>query len=145
MTATAVDLLDGLAQRINDAGIGIYRTAGVYQPSDVAVVFGTFSEQPTQQIALSAYNVADNPVLNDSTTGVQVLLRGDLDPRTVWNRSAAIFDLFQGLSMTPFGSLYLVQLWRQSGRLDGRDDNNRWMTSENYYARCAWPTTYRTD
>jgi len=51
----------------------------------------------------------------------------------------------QGLTSRWFGQMFVALMWRQSGRLDGKDENNRWITSENYYARCNWPTQFRTE
>lgn len=138
-----VQLLKGLAVLLDSVGIGKYPPDGaVYAASDVGVTFGAFTQDPSEQICLSTYSVQDSVIVNDSVLGVQVQLRGTVDPLSVKNRSGLIFNQFQGLSDD---GLSLVLMWRQSGRLDGRDENLRWMSSENYYARVAWPTVNRPD
>lgn len=145
VVSAEVDLFTGLATLLDTAGIGVYNASGVYAADDVAVVLGSIPQDPTDVIALTPYIISDDASLNDSIIAVQVMLRGDTDPRTALNRSAAIFDQFQGLENQDFGSMHLALMWRQTGRLDGRDDSQRWLTSENYYCRCNWPTRYRTE
>lgn len=140
-----VEFVEGLAALLDSASIGVYSPGGVYAASDVGIEFGTFAQSPDQQIVLTTYSVQDQVSVDDSILGVNVMLRGTPDPRSVKNRSGLIFNQFQGLTDRWFGSMYLALMWRQSGRLDGKDDNDRWLSSENYYARVAWPTTYRPD
>jgi hypothetical protein len=148
-TSPEVDLFDGLAVMLDTAGIGVYKTSGIYSAGERGIVTGGYAVDPTEQIVLTTYLVQDDPPpANDSILGVQVMLRGTQDPRSVKNVSGAIFDLFQGLARLWFGSpqsIYLVEMWRQSGRLDGKDENERGLSSENYYARCNWPTAHRTE
>lgn len=141
-----VEFLEGLAALLDSVSIGRYDPSGVYAASDVGIAFGGFAQSPTEQIVLTTYTVSDSAApSNNSVLGVQVMLRGTADPWSVKNRSGLIFDQFEGLGNRWFGSLFLVQMWRQTGRLDGKDANNRWLSSENYYAQVNWPGQYRTE
>lgn len=141
-----VELIEGLATLLDSVSIGKYDTAGVYAADDVGIVFGAFTSEPSEQIVLTGYIVTDSPApSNDTIVGVQVLLRGTEDLRSVQNRSGLIFDQFQGLGDRWFSSLYLATMWRHTGQLDGKDENSRWLSAESYYARTNWPTLYRTE
>lgn len=140
-----VDLFTGLAGILTDADVAVFNDTLAYGPTDAAITMGDLPQLPAEVVVLTPYPVQDDAKLNDSIIAVQVMLRGTTDPRSVKNRSGAIFDLFQGLEDRDFGSIHLALMWRQSGRLDGKDDLQRWLSVENYYCRVNWPTTYRTE
>lgn len=140
-----VDLFVGLAGELVTAGIGVYNDAGVYTSGQVGITAGVVPSTPDEIISLAPYAVQDDAALNDSVIGVRLMLRGTADPRTVLDRAGAIFNLFQGLTDRDYGSVHMALMWRQSGSLDGQDDESRWYRRENWYTRCNVPTLYRTE
>lgn len=145
MTSPEMDLLTGLATLLGSVSIGVYKTTA-YAPTDIGITFGGLAQVPTQQIALTTYPVRDDPApSNDSVVGVQVMLRGDETLASVKNLSGAIFNQFEGLTNRWFGQMFVPLMWRQTGRLDGKDSNNRWLSVESYYAMVNWPALYRTE
>lgn len=145
VVSAETDLVLGVAGVLVAAGIGVRNDAGTYAADDVAIIVGDFPQDPAQIIALTPYVVSDDSDLNDSILAVQVMLRGTSDLRSVLDRSAAIFNELERLENQTFGSVNVACMWRQTGHLDGKDDSQRWMRSENYYCRVNWPTRYRTD
>lgn len=149
MTAVTAesDLFTGLANLLVGAGIGSYPppSNGIYPAGTVGIVLGELPQLPSEAIALTPYVISDDSLLNDSILAVQVMLRGTEDPTSVLDRSAQIFDQFQSLERQQFGGVFVALMWRQTGRLDGKDDSNRWLSAESYYCRVNWPTRYRTE
>lgn len=148
MTEPAPDLdqfAGGIAGIVAGASIGTWSPDAAYADSDVGIVIGDLPETPSQGIALDPYVISDDPTLDDSILAIEVRCRGDLDPRTVLRRDAAIFDRLQGLAAIAFGDVYVVVMWRQSNSPLVRDANRRWESSSTYYARVNWPSRHRPD
>lgn len=138
------DLLNGLAQYLDDAGVGTYRPAGAYAEGETAIVFAAMPPDPDRAIVLSDYPVTDDPSLSDSVIGIQIRTRGGVDPHDVTSISDALFDLLHGANAISFGPVHVVEIFRNSGIPMGRDENNRWEHSDNYYATVHRPSTNRT-
>lgn len=145
MTAMT-SFLTGLAEMLNDAGIGVWNPTGVYTADQVGITLSAVPQEPDQLIVLTARPISDDPVLNDSITAVQIRHRGlPNNPRGVLDRDDAVFDLIQGIHDTEIGGLPIVVAWRQGGGPLGQDQNLRWEHASTFYLRTAIPTTYRTD
>lgn len=138
------DLLDGVAALLAGAGAGTYRPAGAYQPGETAIVFAAMPQTPDRAIVLSTYDVADDASLSDSVIGLQVRCRGGADPHDVEAIAGAVFDQLHGRTAYQAGTVRVVQSLRQSGTPLGRDDNNRWEHSSNYYLTVHRPSPHRT-
>jgi hypothetical protein len=101
-------------------------------------------QEPDQLIVITSRPIADDPVLNDSVIAVQFRHRGSPnDPRGVLDRDDAVFDLFQGVTQTTIGGLYVVNAWRQGGGPLGQDQNLRWEHASTFYFQTNQPTTHR--
>lgn len=70
--STSRDLREGVAQALDDAGVGTYRPAGGYQVGDTAPIF--FSRMPTTPDRCIVVTVYPRPAPYEH--GVQVRLRG---------------------------------------------------------------------
>ncbi|MEV4053038.1 minor capsid protein [Amycolatopsis sp. NPDC049688] len=139
------DLLDGYAALIAAAGIGTVRSDGsAYQASETAITFGAMPSEPDRAITLTAYPVRDDPSLSDSVVGLQVRTRGGSDPHDVEGLADALFDLLHHPQAHTVGAIRVVQALRNSGGPLGRDENNRWERSDNYYVTVNRPTANRT-
>jgi len=141
------DLLTGLAVYFAGAGIGAtWNTTGAYTALKTGIVLGVVPQAPDRVIALSAYDVSDDPKLSDSVIGVQIRTRwSGSDPRGVDDLDDAIFNLLhakEGLTLSTH--VFVVQCLRKSGTPLGQDANQRWSRSANYYVTVHRPSANRT-
>lgn len=136
------DLLDGLAQYLAAAGVGVYRADGVFAATDTAIVVGVMPSAPDRVVCLTAYPVTDDAALTDTTTGVQVRTRTGPDPRTTDALDDAAFDVLQGASLLAFGAAQVRLITRVSGAPMGADAAGRIERSSNYYVRANRPALH---
>lgn len=134
MTYT-VDLLDGLARHLAEQGLGVYRPDGVYAPGETAITIAATPPAPDRVICLSAYPVAESPVLTDTTTGIQVRTRASSDPCEVDALDDQVHALVHGSGPHTFGAVPVQLLYRVSAAPLGADKSGRWERTSNYYAR----------
>lgn len=139
-------LLAGLAQHLDDAGIGTYRPTGAYAADEIGIVIRAIPQQPDRLITLAAYPVGtDIQGMADHRSAVQIRLRGTTDPRDCDDLADEVFELLDSAAGLVLGGIPIVQMWRQSYTGLGTDDNGRWSRSENYYLDSMRPTAHRTD
>jgi hypothetical protein len=130
-----VDLLDGLARLLHNAGVGIYRPDGVYDQAETAITIATAPPAPDRAIVLAAYPVTDSAALTDTITGVQVRTRAGADPRGVDQLDDEVFEVLHGSGPHLFGAVRVQLIYRASGAPIGADLAGRMERSANYYAR----------
>ncbi len=145
------DLLVGLAQLLEDGGVGAWQTAGAY-PADAQTIIkvsdlgGDAPASQVQQniVSLTPYPVADDPTLSDSVQGVQVRLRGSRDSRSVDDLDDLVFDLLQGLGPVTLHGVRVSLVVRRGGAPLGPDANGRHQRSSNYHLTAHRPSRHRT-
>ncbi len=125
-------LMTGLAQLIEDEGLGTFATSGTYPPDVWGLFIGLTPDQPDRACSLMSYPVADTD-LTVVITGVQFRLRGTRDPREVENMSDALYDLLHNRSHYVVNGIHIELSWRQSGAWMGQDANQRVERVENFY------------
>ena len=135
-------LLDGLATHLETVGIATYSLTTPVPDPGIAVVINAMPETPDRIVSLTTYSVADDPALIQGVVGLQVRVRGGEDPRESIALDDACFDAFQTLTGL-FGSVWVTQMYRQSGAPLGQDANDRWERSSNYYIDVSRPSTHR--
>lgn len=138
-------LLVGLAQDLDAAGIAAWSPEAGYPADAVALTLGLVPPTPDRLVTLSGYGVSDDPVLADTTTGVQVRTRwAGPDPTGVDDLADLVFDRWQaaGPLTLPTG-VRVVQMHRQSTTSLGQDAQGRWSRSDNYYVDHYQPATHR--
>lgn len=141
-----VDLLTGIAETLAAAGAGTWRSDGTaYLTSEVAIAFYAHAPGPDRQIVLSVYDQPDQDGIGDVTVAFQVRVRGTKDPRVADALDDACIDALDGLQHTTFGAARVYQINRQSGAVLGRDDNDRWERTSNFYIQARRQTALRTD
>lgn len=138
------DLLDGLAQLLAAAGLGVYRPDGVYAAGETGIFFTAMPEAPDGVLCLSAYPVEDTD-LTDAITGVQVRMRAGLDPRALDALADSVFDLLHNRQDFYCNAVRVAVIWRQSQALMGQDVHGRMELSANYYARTTRPASHVID
>lgn len=141
MTSFSTDLLAGVAQMLDDAGIATYNETGVYTAGQVGVFFSVMPDQPDRCVVLEDYGVSDQIEQAMSTRGIQFRVRGDADPFPVKQMRDAIFVLFHNATRFALGSVYVDQMYQHSSIALGRDQANRWIESLNFYADLDLPAT----
>jgi hypothetical protein len=137
------DLLTAIAERLHAAGAGVWKPAGGYLSTDIAIVFGRLPSTPDRAIALAAYGAdqfADDPVNTDGTQAVQARIRGTTDPRSADAIADAVFDALQGWQNPQAGILLCT---RRINAPMGVDGNSRWERADSYHLLVNRPTTLR--
>ncbi len=144
-------LVAGIAQLLDDTGVGIWDPTGApYAAPYAADATGIYQRRiPSDRdnaIALSTYVVSDDPTLSDSITGLQVRGRtGGEDPQTTDDLMDAVFNQLQGLfEVTLPSGIRVISCSRKSGVSLGQDENKRWSSSNNYYVAIWRPSPNRT-
>lgn len=139
------DMFSGLAQVLVGASVGVYSTMTAYQSTDTAICSQLLPTTPDSAIAITFYPVSDDATLSDSVVGVQVMCRAaGSDSGPTNDLADAVFGVFQSLpDQTLPGGIQIQIMERRSGTLLGKDDDQRWIRSENYYAQVYRPATHR--
>jgi hypothetical protein len=138
------DFLDGLAQHLEDAGVGTFHSTGVpYTAAQTAIVFDQVPTNPDRLIVLTAYGGGDDPTLSQGEVMVQARFRGTTDPRTVVLIEDAAFGALHNLPRTDLGGVKVAAAWRTSFAYMGADANGRHERVSNYRFLVHRPTAHR--
>jgi hypothetical protein len=143
MTAT-FDLIAGLAQLLEDAGLVTYRSDGTnYTPTETGVGYKYMPELPNRFVTLTPYGANnDQPVTTLGNQPVQVKMRGTADPQDVDDLGDGIFQALHGVTDRMFGSVHVVQILRVSSIPLGMEEQaRRWLRSDNYSIDVDLPGT----
>lgn len=140
------DLLQGLAQRLEDQGVGVYRSDGsAYADEDTAVVFGQMPDKPHRCVSLATYPLTDEPREALSMVAVNIRARGlPRDYLDAVNLGDAVFQAVHGLTGVQYGTCWVIQILRRTSvpmGTDPIDPHHRWEISSNYYADVNPPTS----
>jgi hypothetical protein len=137
------DLLRGLAQFLNDQGIGVvYKPDGGYVAGDTGVFFKGLPTSPNRVVAISAYGATDEAKIALSHLRVQFWFRGNPDDSLdVDDLGDAVFQAMQGLEHQTFGTAHVVQALRVSSVQLGIDGSKRSERTDNYALDVNVPTT----
>lgn len=142
------DLLTGLASLLAAKGVGTWRATAPYLTTDPTPILVSLSPSSHDQVlTLADYAVSDDPILNDTVTGIQVRSRGlPNDPASCRALEDAVFDVLHGLrGVTLPGGVRVVLCERRSSTPTGVDDNRRHERVSNYYVTTNRPSPNRTD
>lgn len=131
-------LLDGLAQLLDGAGLGVYRPAGIYAEGERAIGFGRLPAAPDEVLWLTTYPVEDTD-LPDVITGVQIRMRGGEDPLALEDLADDVRDLLHNRRHEVIGGVRVELMWRQSQAPMGQDEHGREELAANYYVRAQRP------
>ncbi|MGW2292721.1 minor capsid protein [Streptomyces phaeochromogenes] len=126
------DIVDGLAQLLDAAGVAVYRPDGVYASDETAITDTVMPDSPNCAVVLTAYDTANDPALTDCTVFVQVRTRAGPDPREVADLDEAAFTVLHGLRRQQFGSARVVLLTRANSAPLGADSVGRFERTSNY-------------
>jgi len=128
------DLVQGIAQYLEDQGVGSYRSDDTaYATDETAIVFGELPSAPDRAIGLSLYSSTDHPVQNLSSVRLQLMCRGNAnDNLDVGAIATAAFAALQGVTSLDLGTAHVIQIGRVSAVPTGVDGNRRYTRADNY-------------
>lgn len=149
MSGWTTSLLEGLAVRLDGAGIADWDPAGAYPQASTGrvITLRSLPPAPDRAAALAMYPLGDgdDAGLADVLVAVQVRTRGTSDPREMDDFADAIFEELHGASMLTLGGVHVSLIRRQSGALLPPDESGRHQRTDNYYLNAARPNAYRLD
>lgn len=132
----ATDLQIGIAQLLDAAGAGTWRTSGPYpHGADRPIFIRAAPAELDRVITVSHYPVSQNPISADSVEGIQIRNRGlvDSDPRPTDSDADEIRAALDGLEHVQVGGWHVSLIRWASGAPMGRDENRRWEMTQNFY------------
>lgn len=138
------DLLTGIAERLHDAGVGVWRPDDVNTADEIAIVLRSLPTQPDRAIALATYDLGHDWTQPDSRIGLQVRIRGTRDPFVDQDIDDACFDVLHGLWAVEIGGVTVVSVSRESGASLGPDGEGRYERTSNYHVHAHRPSPNRT-
>lgn len=143
MTASPVrDLVEGFAQHLADAGVGVWSPDAPYGADDVAIVYGTERPIPNQQVILNWTDLDQHPEITQSAGMLQVTVKGLPNDRgSTDDLSYAAFAALHGVTQLPLGAALVVQCLRRNSVPMGQDDHLRVERADHYDVDVEWPPT----
>lgn len=129
------DLMTSVAELLDSLGIGEWKPTGAYEDSsEPMIVIRDVPDTERPLITLSTYPVTDSWGWDDHITGLQVRVRcPGSNPTDADDLDAAIYDVLHGMHGTELGGHRISKIGRASGASIGKDENERWARSSNYY------------
>lgn len=127
----ATDLLTGLAEHIDDAGIGTYEATAAYNPASTTpvITFQSLPDQPVSAIALAYFSSGGT---GGVTAAVQLHIRGTEDPTSPDALADALWTLLDNASGLLLGGVHVALMYRQTSAPLGIDSFGRWTRSDTY-------------
>jgi hypothetical protein len=146
------DLLVGLAEHLDAAGVGQWQPTGAYAAdSPPPIALRTLPERFDRAYALGAYVEVEleDAGLGDVTVGVQLRSRGTTEPDVCDDVADAAWNLLHGAQMLTLGSgpaaVHTSLIYRRSTALLGVDKNGRYERACNYFIHASRPNSHRPD
>jgi hypothetical protein len=125
------DILTGLAERIDTAGIGTYEATAAYDPAATVPVI-TLQQLPDQPVAAIALAYFSSGGTGGVTAAVEIAIRGDADPTSPDAISDAIWTLLDNAADLMLGAVHVALMYRQTSASLGLDTHGRWSRSDTY-------------
>lgn len=140
-----INLLTGVGELLDTAGVGRWLTSGTYVATDVAITIDQLPTGHAQAVTMGFYPVEDSAG-TDSIVGIQFWIRGSPKNRqSAKNIADGLFNALHGLESTNIAGIPIIRIWRQSGASLGMDGNDRQELTENYYFQLTRTGTHRSD
>lgn len=127
-------LLDGIADLLDEAGVGVFRPDAVVSDPDTGIFRGVMPDTPERALGLTAYPVEDTD-LTDAITGVQIRMRAGRDPDAIDDLADAVFAALHNRQHYELGGIHVALSWRQSQAWIGQDAHGRMELTSNFYFR----------
>lgn len=130
------ELTQGIADLLQAAGVG---TQG--GSTGTVIVDGELNPDPDRGIAINVSVSFDDAWHATGGRRCQLYLRGTKDPRVVRSIAQQCFDVLHGIHGVRMGAVVVAHMWRTSAVSLGRDGNDRWERSDNYFVDVELPPT----
>jgi hypothetical protein len=137
-------LVEGLAEMLTAAGLGIWRPAGVYTATETGITVAMMPPEPDRAICLTPYPVTDGPT-TEGVIGVQIRMRAGRDPRAVTDLADAVFNVLHNRAHATLGGILCPLIWRNSQAWIGADSRDRMELTANYYLNVSRPAGANLD
>lgn len=136
------DLLDGFAQTLEDAAVGVWRSDGTpYLAAETAIVVGGMPQSPVACIALATYGPSDDhPDMAIGVRRVQVRVRAG-SYRAMNDLADACFTALHGLTHRQWGDVHANEVLRISSSPLGQDGSKNWERTDNFAVEVDLPPT----
>lgn len=149
VTDRETSLLNGWGEWLAGQGLAVWDAEGVYPRGTLgglpAVTIGAVPQDPDTLVTLTLYGLGPDPIVADSTVGLQVRARcAGSDPRPVADLAGGLFAVMHGRQHLVIGGVHVAQVVRTSWATLGQDSAGRWSRTDNYAVTIHNPTAYRT-
>ncbi len=126
------DILVGLAERLDTAGIGTYEASAAYDPAATApaITLQGLPDRPDKAIALSYFSSGGT---GGVTAAVEIAIRGDADPASPDGTADAIWTLLDNAADFLLGAVHVALMYQQTSAPLGLDAAGRWVRSDTYF------------
>lgn len=144
--AATKDILDGIAQLLAGAGLGLsYDPSAVYGPGETGIFMMHMPDSPDRCVVLNLVDTSDDPSMPLGSKMLQVRGRGARnDPLDVGEILDPIFDTLHARENVTVGGQTIIQILRRVSAPMGSDENRRWERADQYYLDVdAAPTALR--
>lgn len=144
--AATKDILDGVAQLLAGAGLGLsYDPAAVYGAGETGIFMMHMPDSPDRCVVLNLVDTSDDPSMPLGSKMLQVRGRGARnDPLDVGELLDPIFDTLHTRENVTVGGQTIIQILRRVSAPMGSDANLRWERADQYYLDVdAAPTALR--
>ncbi|AMW11610.1 hypothetical protein A4E84_20195 [Streptomyces qaidamensis] len=129
-----VDLLQGVAELLAAAEVGVYDPSGALPAGATGIVLGRMPDGPDRAIALNPYPVADDDS-TDSVTGVQARMRAGTNVLDLVQLANDVFSVLHNRDTWQARGVRVEISWRNSQAWIGQDTRGRMELVANYYFR----------
>jgi hypothetical protein len=135
-------LVEGFAQLLADAGVGVWSPDDPYGADDIAIVYGTERPISNQQVILNWVDLDQHPEITQGSGLLQVTVKGLPNDRgSTDDLSYAAFAVLHGLTDRSLGPALVVQCLRRNSTPMGQDDKLRVERADHYDVDVEWPPT----
>ncbi|KJK40221.1 hypothetical protein UK15_07665 [Streptomyces variegatus] len=129
-----VDLLQGVADLLAAAEVGVYDPSGPLPVGATGIVLGRMPDSPDRAIALNPYPVADDDSTN-SVTGIQARMRAGTNVLDLVQLAEDVFTVLHNRDTWQARGVRVEISWRNSQAWIGQDTRGRMELVANYYFR----------
>lgn len=134
-------ILTGLAELMEQAGLGVYRSDEVIHDYEAGIFLHRLPESPDRAYVLTPYPVEDTG-LTDVIDAIQIRMRAGPNPTDVLDMADAVRNLLHMRESTTLGDVHVSLIWRESQGQMGQDSHGREELTSNYYARSNRPSDH---
>ncbi|MFI0268562.1 minor capsid protein [Streptomyces luteogriseus] len=129
-----VDLLQGVAELLAAAEVGVYDPTSALPAGATGIVLGRMPDGPDRAVGLTPYPVADDDS-TDSITGLQARMRTGTDITALVQLANDVFSVLHNRRDYRVRGVQVEVSWRNSQAWIGQDARGRMELTSNYYFR----------